>query len=80
MQYLPTYFRQATINRTHVSKQTLLFSYVITFSPTEFDMKDIDLPKDCPYEDLLIWAVLENRPNLASIFWMKSKNQLRESL
>ncbi|CAC5398412.1 unnamed protein product [Mytilus coruscus] len=36
----------------------------------------IDWQKNCPYEDLLIWAILENRPNLASIFWMKSQNQL----
>ncbi|XP_052100154.1 uncharacterized protein LOC127734357 isoform X2 [Mytilus californianus] len=36
----------------------------------------IEWEVDCLYEDLLLWAILENRPNLASIFWMKSQNQL----
>ncbi|CAC5377436.1 unnamed protein product [Mytilus coruscus] len=36
----------------------------------------IEWKDDCSYEDLLLWSILENRPNLASIFWMKSRNQL----
>ncbi|XP_063431692.1 transient receptor potential cation channel subfamily M member-like 2 [Mytilus trossulus] len=36
----------------------------------------IDWEINCSYEDMLLWAILENRPKLASIFWMKSQNQL----
>ncbi|XP_052100138.1 uncharacterized protein LOC127734332 [Mytilus californianus] len=40
-------------------------------------IKDDNLTKsDSSFEDLLIWAILVNRPKLATIFWMKCNNQL----
>ncbi|CAC5379290.1 unnamed protein product [Mytilus coruscus] len=39
--------------------------------------KDNNQPtSDSVFQDLLVWAILVNRPKLATIFWMKCKNQL----
>ncbi|XP_063431693.1 uncharacterized protein LOC134714381 [Mytilus trossulus] len=41
------------------------------------DTKDYnETHSDSSFQDLLIWAILANRPKLATIFWMKCNNQL----
>ncbi|XP_071166748.1 transient receptor potential cation channel subfamily M member 1-like [Mytilus edulis] len=59
------------------SKMCILASRNICQSLLEYPKSTtIDWESNSSYEDLLLWAILENRPNLASIFWMKSRNQL----
>ncbi|OPL21186.1 hypothetical protein AM593_03837, partial [Mytilus galloprovincialis] len=58
------------------SKQCIQAGRNICQSLLGYPKNDNQPTSDSVFQDLLVWAILVNRPKLATIFWMKCKNQL----